>query len=70
MRFLVVVAGVSLLCAAPLEARQIEPGRFGTAAQGLEAKTDGLVKEACRGCGCRGGAGYRLANGKCAPRRG
>lgn len=23
----------------------------------------------CRGCGCRGGAGYRLANGKCAGRR-
>ena len=23
---------------------------------------------ACRGCGCRGGAGYRLPNGKCAPR--
>lgn len=25
---------------------------------------------ACKGCGCRGGAGYRLANGKCAGRRG
>lgn len=25
---------------------------------------------ACRGCGCRGGAGYRLPNGKCAGRRG
>lgn len=23
----------------------------------------------CTGCGCRGGAGYRLANGKCASRR-
>lgn len=22
----------------------------------------------CKGCGCRGGGGYRLPNGKCAPR--
>jgi hypothetical protein len=24
---------------------------------------------ACSGCGCRGGGGYRLPSGKCAPRR-
>ncbi len=27
------------------------------------------IEPVCSGCGCRGGAGYRLANGKCAPRR-
>lgn len=27
------------------------------------------IEPACSGCGCRGGAGYRLPSGKCAPRR-
>ena len=27
------------------------------------------IEPVCRGCGCRGGAGYRLPSGKCAPRR-
>lgn len=27
------------------------------------------LMKACSGCGCRGGGGYRLSNGKCAPRR-
>lgn len=29
----------------------------------------GELMRACSGCGCRGGGGYRLPNGKCAPRR-
>jgi hypothetical protein len=72
MRFLMIVAGLSLLCAAPLEARQFQPDFFGPRIPGLatKAQPSQLTKEACRGCGCRGGAGYRLSNGKCAPRRG
>jgi len=27
------------------------------------------VEPICSGCGCRGGPGYRLPNGKCASRR-
>lgn len=27
------------------------------------------IEPVCSGCGCRGGAGYRLPSGKCAPRR-
>lgn len=29
----------------------------------------GELMRACSGCGCRGGGGNRLPNGKCAPRR-
>ena len=33
------------------------------------AVTETAERLACSGCGCRGGGGYRLPSGKCAPRR-
>lgn len=30
---------------------------------------NGELMRVCSGCGCKGGGGYRLPNGKCAPRR-
>ncbi len=34
----------------------------------LSNRQDASLIKVCRGCGCRGGGGYRLPNGKCAPR--
>lgn len=31
-------------------------------------KEVGQLIKVCKGCGCRGGGGYRLPNGKCAPK--
>ncbi|KPL52368.1 hypothetical protein ABB55_09100 [Prosthecomicrobium hirschii] len=42
------------------------PGRTPSAPA---AVTETAERLACSGCGCRGGGGYRLPSGKCAPRR-
>jgi hypothetical protein len=69
MRLLGISAAFALLLGGIAEARHAPPA--GPPAKELampKLEKDGRILQACRGCGCRGGAGYRLANGKCAPR--
>mgnify|MGYP001766701796 CR=1 FL=1 len=45
-----------------------EAAALGTAAAALktEIAASRSIEPVCRGCGCRGGPGYRQPNGKCA----
>lgn len=65
MRYLMILAACSFTLAATAEARLGFPQ---SAAAGQPGVAQGRIVLACSGCGCRGGAGYRLSNGKCAPR--
>jgi hypothetical protein len=56
---------LALLVAASAAA-QVAP-RISIRTPQISTVTEGLVF-ACSGCGCRGGGGYRLPNGKCAPK--
>jgi len=53
------VAAVFLL-AAVMAAGAAAPGPFGG-----PSASSGAVAIGCKGCGCRGGPGYRGPNGKC-----
>ena len=73
MRYLGILATLAFTLAGTAEARQVQlqtsqPPNVGTSTSVFSK--DGRFLQACSGCGCRGGAGYRLSNGKCAPRGG
>jgi len=53
-----VVAGLATATAAPPSVT--------AAALAADVAAARPIEPVCRGCGCRGGPGYRLANGKCA----
>lgn len=63
LAFLLLVAVAILLPAPRGEATVPTPAASALAAL---AEAGRGIEPVCRGCGCRGGPGHRLANGKCA----
>jgi hypothetical protein len=65
-RFLLLAAGFSIGLALTSTTASAAPPS--AVAGGLKSTLETLrvVEPVCRGCGCRGGPGYRLPNGKCA----
>lgn len=54
----------SITLSALAHSAPVQPDRVAS----LSDRQDASLIKVCRGCGCRGGGGYRLPNGKCAPR--
>ena len=54
-----------LLLVAPAVVRAATPSAV-TAALKTDLAASRSIESVCTGCGCRGGPGYRQANGKCA----
>ena len=62
--FLLVAAAFALLAA--LATAEAAPPNAAAAALKSTLAASSDVTPVCSGCGCRGGPGYRQANGKCA----
>jgi hypothetical protein len=64
MRISILAAALAFLSSGIAFAAMPAPG----AAPKAAAVSSVPIDTVCSGCGCRGGAGYRLPSGKCAPR--
>jgi hypothetical protein len=63
---LVLALATAITLVAALATAEAAPPSAAVAALGTTLAASSDITPVCSGCGCRGGPGYRKANGKCA----